>query len=147
MIRIGFTGTREIPSSEQGFWFTDAILQYGIGQIDEFHHGCCIGSDEFAHQVAKACEVKLIVLHPPLKHEFEMKYTEWDYANCVWYPRKDYLARDRDIVDCSTRMYGLAKADTKLDTMRSGTWYTARQSIKRGRVIDLCYPDGKVVQY
>jgi hypothetical protein len=147
MIRLGFTGTREKPTQEQRIWLTDQVLSYGIGEVDEFHHGCCQGSDEYAHTVAKACEVKLIVLHPPLKHEFEMKYTEWEYANCVWYPRKDYLARDRDIVDCSTRMYGLAKANTALASPHSGTWYTARQSIKRGRIIDMCYPSGKVVKY
>lgn len=147
MIRIGFTGTREEPSGKQKAWLLETVLSFGMGEVDEFHHGCCVGSDAFAHKVAKGAEVKQIVLHPPLKHDFEMKYENWDYANCVWYPRKDYLARDRDVVDCATVMFGLIKAGTELATPKSGTWYTVRHSIKMGRVIDVCYPSGKVLKY
>src|SRR5215213_159560 len=110
--------------------------------IDQFHHGCCQGSDEFAHRAAKGAEAKLLVLHPPLKRDWEMEYTQWDYDNCVWFPRRDYLPRDRDIVECSKRLLALPKGPEEF--RGSGTWYTIRYAVKAQIPVYICHPDGKV---
>lgn len=149
---LGATGTREEPSKQQRDWSLDEVLQYGIGGVAQFHHGCCLGSDEWMHRVAKSAEAMSIVLHPPILKTFEMEYTEWDYNNCVWYPRKPYLDRDRDIIKPHAgvkidRLLAIAKEGTDITTVRSGTWYTVRTAVKNGVPVDVCYPSGKVVKY
>jgi hypothetical protein len=145
-MRLGFTGTREDPTKEQKKWFLSYVLGSGDDEtIDEFHHGCCEGSDEFSHRVARQCSdltVGQIVLHPPSNSKHEMKYEDWDYANCVWYPKKPYFDRNYDIVDCSTQMVALPKGP---EVQRgSGTWHTIRAAIRAKKPVIICWPNGEV---
>jgi hypothetical protein len=143
---LGFTGTREEPTREQKTWLLSFVLGSGDDdRIDEFHHGCCVGSDEFSHRMAKQCldlTIEQIVLHPPSNSKYEMKYTDWDYANCVWYPRKPYLDRNYDIVACSTQVVALPKGPEV--KQGSGTWHTIRATLRAKKPLIICYPDGEI---
>jgi hypothetical protein len=113
--------------------------------VSEFHHGCCVGSDEFAHRIAKSCldtGLDQIVLHPPANGAQEMEYTEWDYGNCLWYTKKDYLARDRDIVNETDILLALPNGPEKM--RGSGTWYTIRYARNHNKKVIICDPLGKV---
>lgn len=150
---IGFTGSREEPQPCQKKWLVNFILQDVLqNRITEAHHGCCEGSDEFFHKACKGAmrakeygsEVGLeqLVLHPPSDRKLEMGIDEWTMTNCVWYPRKPYLARNRDIVRNSSRL--LALPNTMGPTRGSGTWYTINHAETLKVPIWICYPDGKV---
>lgn len=147
---LGFTGTREEPTEAQKTMLREFILHDATEEITQFHHGCCKGSDATAHLVFKEWfgdQSDKITLHPPDKTIYEMEYTDWEYANCIWWRRKDYLARDRDIVECVDRVFAFAKEFTDIKTVRSGTWYTVRYAITQNKPVDVCYPSGKVVKY
>ena len=139
---LGFTGTREEPTSEQ----KRHLLEYILENIPtEFHHGCCVGSDEFSHRVAKGCldlGLEQIVLHPPDKTRFEMAYTDWDYVNCVWWPRKPYLDRNYDIIREADKMIALPKGPEQ--KRGSGTWSTIRHTLNAKKPLAIIWPDGKI---
>lgn len=140
-MRLGFTGTREEPTREQRLWLVDYLLE---NAPEEFHHGCCVGADEFAHRAAKQCDIKSriqIVLHPPEDTKAEMRYDPWEYTDCVWYPRKPYMVRNHDIVDAVDTMVALPNGSAKV---RSGTWSTVRYAMKVGKPVTICMPDGTI---
>lgn len=139
---LGFTGTREEPTSEQRKQLLQFMLNNPAG---EFHHGCCVGSDAFAHRVAKSCldlGLEQIVLHPPDKTRFEMAYTDWDYTNCVWWPRKPYLDRNYDIIREADKMIALPKGPEQ--KRGSGTWSTIRHTLDAKKPLAIIWPDGKI---
>jgi hypothetical protein len=143
-VNLGFTGSRHEPTRQQKNWLLEYLLD---NPQDEFHHGCCVGSDEFSHKAAKSCldmGLKQIVLHPPVDTSREMKYTDWDYANCVWYPRKEFLARDRDVVKATTRLIALPNGPERM--RGSGTWYTVRYALEHNRPVLICNPLGHVTE-
>lgn len=145
---LGFTGTRNKTTREQNTWLLSYLLGSGDDErIDEFHHGCCRGADAQAHRTARQCTdltVDQIVLHPPSNSKDEMEYEAWDYANCVWYPRKRYLERNMDIVVVCDGL--LVLPDSKVEKARSGTWTTYRYALQKKKPIIICYPDGEVVK-
>ena len=61
MVKIGFTGTRNGMNKEQIKELENIIKSK---QLDEFHHGMCVGSDQQAHDVVKKEKIK-IVRQPP----------------------------------------------------------------------------------
>ena len=141
-MNLGFTGSRHEPTRPQRMWLLDYVLE---NSPKEFHHGCCIGSDEFSHRVAKNCfdmGLEQIILHPPIDTSREMGYTDWDYANCVWYPRKEFLPRNRDIVNAVDRLIALPNGPEKM--RGSGTWYTIRYALKQRKPVIICDPLGQV---
>ena len=142
-MKYGFTGSRVGPFAAQRIALTEFVLGSGDDSaIKEWHHGCCSGSDEFSHKIAKAAMpiVDLIVLHPPINPSSEMKYAEWDYVNCLWWPRRDYLMRDRDIVNECDELVATPSGPEKF--RGSGTWYTIRYAIKSGKKVNIIWPDG-----
>jgi hypothetical protein len=141
-MKLGFTGSRNEPSKAQRLWLVDYLLEH---EVSELHHGCCRGSDAFAHRAAKQCDLKgtiRIVLHPPNKNGWEMTYEQWEYDNCVWWPKADYLDRDRDIVACSDGLIAFPNGPEKL--RGSGTWYTVRYAVSKNRPVIICWPDGQI---
>jgi len=138
---IGFTGSRHEPTTEQRLWLLECLLDY---PPKEFHHGCCIGSDAFAHGAAKSCSdlgLGCIVLHPPSDPSREMEYTNWDYANCTWYPKKDYLVRNKDIVRECDMLLALPDGPKR---PHSGTWTTIGYAEQYGKPVLICDPLGKI---
>ena len=141
-MNLGFTGSQHEPTSEQKNW----LLQYVLDNSPaEFHHGCCVGSDAFAHKVAKNSldlGLEQIILHPSIDTSREMKYTDWDYANCIWYPRKEFLPRNRDIVNAVDKLIALPDGPEKM--RGSGTWYTIHYALKQRKPVLICNPLGEL---
>lgn len=147
-MKYGFTGSRVGPTKEQKRTLLAFILGSGDDDhIEEWHHGCCVGSDAWGHQAAKQCigiTVGTIHLHPPDNPKLEMAYTQWDYDNCIWSPKKDYLARDRDIVRDTDELVATPEGKRK---PRSGTWYTIDYALDCGRMVNIIWPDGKLERW
>lgn len=130
-ISVGFTGTREGMTREQ--WET----VYGIlGGLDvwEVHHGDCVGADSDLQDVATHHELR-VVIHPPADDRLRA-FRQGDES----YPPKDYLARNRDIVDDTDLLVATPKEDKEQDG--GGTWYTVRYARKQDKPVIVVWPDG-----
>src|SRR5574343_935929 len=93
-MKIGFTGTQQGMTEEQvnsvAFFLTEL-------QPTEIHHGDCIGADADFHKLVRTiCPAAKIIIHPPI-NESKRAFCE---GNIVL-PAKEYLVRNRDIVDVS----------------------------------------------
>lgn len=129
---VGFTGTQLGMTMEQKREFRHLIVSLNPS---EFHHGDCVGADADAHRIVKRylpdCR---IIIHPPV---IESKRAFCEGAFRIL-PAKEYLARNRDIVDATSRLIATPK---ELDEqMRSGTWSTIRYARKLGIKIDILFP-------
>jgi hypothetical protein len=130
---VGFTGTQQGMTPEQR---KTLVLLLNSIKISEVHHGDCTGSDaEFHDEVMKMG--LSVILHPPIKDDKR--------AFCKGYiesfPKKDYLVRNRDIVDNSDVL--LATPKSSKEEVRSGTWATIRYALKKKRLVIIIFPDGK----
>ncbi len=132
MVKIGFTGTRHGMSEEQLKEFKNFIKSK---DIEEFHHGVCIGSDQQSHDFVKSKKIK-IVGHPPKFKKF-MSDSDCD----VFMKPHDYLKRNKHIVDETDIL--LATPDTK-ERVRSGTWSTIRYARKQNKKIYIIHKNGRV---
>jgi hypothetical protein len=102
----------------------------------EVHHGCCTGADDQANTIAREALGLYTVGHPPTNPTlmFEGTCDEWRRV-------KDYLERDRDIVDETDCLIATPKTDT--DT-GGGTWYTVNYAVKQGKRVFLIKPNGRM---
>lgn len=134
-MRIGFTGTQAGITPQQ-FDLLVEVLQE-LHEITEAHHGDCFGADwEFSNIVDAIFGFGKIHLHPPF-HTKKRAFARCD----VKYDPKDYLDRNKDIVDATDVLIACPKE--KKEILRSGTWSTIRYSRKQGKPIVILYPDGK----
>ena len=127
----GFTGTRNGMTQEQWEWLCSELR---AGQ--PFHHGGCVGSDAQSHELALAVGSPVIV-HPPINPKLRMPYD----PRATWLPAKDYLPRDRDIVDATSRLLATPDGPRR---PHSGTWFTIDYATTLHRPVLVCYPDGTV---
>ncbi len=128
MIKAGFTGTRHGMSDAQLKEFKNIIKSK---EIEEFHHGMCVGSDKQAHDFVKDEKIK-IVGHPPSYKKF--------VADCscdILKKPHDYLQRNKNIVNDTDIL--IATPDVK-EKIRSGTWSTVRYA----RQLYTRYPEKKI---
>lgn len=132
---IGFTGTRHGMTNQQRWVLRDHLRQ---PEAIWFRHGDCLGADAQAAGIAKA-QGLVVFSHPPA----EERYRAHAPSDYVLAP-KDYLDRDRDIVDECNRL--IACPRTHQEEQRSGTWYTIRYAVKIGRPVIVIWPDGTTEQ-
>lgn len=125
----GFTGTREGMNSNQKKQIKQLLQKdLDIGVEIEVHHGDCIGADKDFHDIC--CELSSdieIIIHPgglQTGHNSLRAYCKSDTIK----PIKDYLDRNRDIVDMSDALIACPISDVEI--LRSGTWYTIRYARK-----------------
>lgn len=128
---LGVTGTRLGVSKAQMDWFWREVIDYTT-----LHHGACVGADEFAHNAALVCGLTVVV-HPPVSPKYRMEYD----ARATWLPAREYLDRNRDIVDASNTLIALPDGPERLE---SGTWATVRYAYSIHRPVIICYPGGMV---
>ena len=137
MQSLGFTGTQVGMTPEQ----KESVIFFLEGCSPKaVHHGDCIGADAEFHHLVLTCLLEVSVhIHPP-------KVTA-KRAFCLgghyWHPAKDYLVRNVDIVDQSDEL--LATPKEFKEEIRSGTWFTVRQARKRGKAVNIIFPDGRIV--
>jgi hypothetical protein len=124
-VKVGFTGSRKGMTEEQKDTFGRKLLEL---DAEELHHGCCIGSDEYAHWFAQLWFVRSIG-HPPT----ETKYLGvWETCDERRKPFP-YLVRDRHIVDETEIL--IATPRVPRGTPHSGTWYTVEYAESVGRKV------------
>jgi hypothetical protein len=123
-MRLGFTGTRLGPTDAQR---SKVMFFYSfLRDVREVHIGDCTGSDKWFHSFVSSFPMRpKRIGHPPVRTEYRA-FCEYDQTE----PEKNYLDRDRDIVDCSDLLIAAPKSH-KPDT-RSGTWYTINYALKVG---------------
>lgn len=143
---IGFTGARHGPTVGQAIWINHRLR--GIGML-QLHHGACVGSDLFAHQVALAyftdSEDRPIKVHPPIKRDWMIRLEEHPLVEV--YEPAEYLTRDRSIVTATHRLLATPKygwPGMPVSEIRGGTGYTIRYALSQKRTVEICYPDGRV---
>jgi hypothetical protein len=120
---LGFTGTSKGMNSPQIALFKSVLEIY---DWSEFHDGDCIGADEDAHMI-------VFIDHPPIKTVSHPPINDskraWCSADEVR-EEKDYLVRDKDIVDESDVLFAAPLSNQEI--LRSGTWATIRYAQKKG---------------
>ena len=136
---MGFSGTRDGCTDKQLIRLAGVLSSYAPYHA---HHGDCIGADDqFAHMAYRmGCEV---IGHPPIN---QSKRAFSPYTH-IWRAAKDYLPRNRDIVDESNLLVATPKDYSP--EARSGTWATIRYAQKLlegqvGLIVYVIYPDGSV---
>lgn len=136
----GFTGTREPPTGKQKDRAIGILL---ARQFMEFHQGCCVGSDEMAAEtVVRKLDRPILHAHPP-KDKKLLSRRAVDLSDVLW-PAKEYLARDRDIVESCGVL--VATPRTMEEEQRSGTWATIRMARKKRRYLIIIWPDGTITE-
>lgn len=118
----GFTGSRKLKLNEQ----QKKILAEFIKnmEITEFHHGDCVGADASLHEFIRSqFSYMKIIVHPPVDSK-NRAFCEGD----VIMDKKDYMERNRDIVDSSEVLFALPPENSN---PRSGTLATIRYSEKK----------------
>lgn len=120
-MKLGFTGTQQGMSAMQAKLLRSELQLY---KPTEFHHGDCVGADAEAHEIVEAEFPNIkIVVHPPINPA--KRAFKWGDEGRI---AKDYLMRNRDIVNETDRLVAAPKGDT--EELRSGTWATIRYAIK-----------------
>lgn len=135
-MKIGFTGTRRGLAELQAHTLRRTLRDARMWNATDFHHGDCVGADFEATEIAAGLGY-YIVSHPPLKGGSRA----WGFAH-LELPAKDYLDRDRDIVDATDVLVACPR--TAHEERRSGTWYTIRYARQLGRAVMIIRPDGAV---
>jgi hypothetical protein len=102
---VGFTGTRDGMTSQQRLSLLNWVRECrpdgcGMGYVDEFHHGCCVGADAQSLQVLMFMpRVLTVVGHPP---DNKSMISSVAVEKCCRLEKpRPYLDRNRDIVDAS----------------------------------------------
>ena len=136
---VGITGTRNDITEEQRKLLQDYLADEGISTIQ---HGACTGADAEAHMIALDLE-KDVIVHPPVdkQYYYEQVESDRDDPRVTVYAARDFLVRNRRIVDTSDVMVALPDSVQRL---RSGTWYTIRYTRRMRKPLLLFFPDGRV---
>lgn len=136
-IHIGITGTKEGMTYEQ----YEVYKKYSnmIGKYT-LHHGDCIGVDCEIQYYTSSNTGNHIVVHPPENKKYQCYRRTTD--NMTILKSKDYLERNKDIVNDSDVMFACPKENE--EQLRSGTWATIRYSRKMKKPLYIIFPDGAI---
>lgn len=106
-------------------------------KVVEVHHGDCVGADDDFNRLARQHHL-VVIVHPPDDPKLRA-YCTTD----VVYPERPYLARNRDIVDCSDTLIATPQETT--GATKGGTWYTVKYARKNNRRVIIVWPDGSTL--
>lgn len=136
-MKLGITGTQIGMTPKQMSTMIDLLMQLKVEtEIEELHHGDCIGVDaEFVQLVRVGFPAATVVSHPP-----ENPSKRARVPSHIEQPAKPYLERNHDIVDASELMFAAPK--TMSEELRSGTWATIRYARKQQKHLIIVWPDG-----
>jgi hypothetical protein len=102
----------------------------------ELHHGDCVGADADVDALASGLFIHRVI-HPPAQEVLRAFCRSTEMRE-----PKDYLARNRDIVDESDVL--LVCPRDYDEKQRSGTWSTKRYAVKQGKPVIVIWPNGEV---
>lgn len=129
-MNLGMTGSRDGITNYALNSFLDYIKTI---QINEAHHGDCIGADALFHNIMLSLNIPIIV-HPPNINTLRA------YCNGnIILKEKPYLMRNQDIVNSTDLL--IAFPSTKQEVLKSGTWSTIRYAQKINKPVIIFYPD------
>lgn len=139
-MKVGFTGTRKGMTDEQleslHKWISERR------ELDEFHHGDCIGADDDAADTIREINMYTdegarikVVCHPPTDKRRAAFNTYFDEIR----EPKDYFERNHNIVDETDVL--IAAPQDMVEEQRSGTWATVRYARKCGKPIVILWPN------
>ncbi len=132
-MKVGTTGTHLGATTAQLETLAELLKLKGATGLD---HGDCVGADAQGHDVARSLGGIFITSHPPLKDALRA----FRAADLIL-PPKPYLDRNRDIVDATEYLIGMP--DSRVERVRSGTWYTIRYARRIRREYIIIAPDGR----
>lgn len=133
-MKVGFTGTQDAITVAQFDLLAALIVEFE--EMEEAHHGDCIGADKVFSELVDAIKFGVEVhSHPPIKED-KRAFCRAD----VEYEPKDFIERNHDIVDACDILIACPKAE---EVLRSGTWATVRYARKCGKPIAILWKDGK----
>lgn len=130
---VGFTGTQNGLTLAQ----REALRAYlgTLQNVEEFHHGDCIGADATAHGfMARRTR---IVIHPGDRKD-KRAFCHGSTVMRVCPP----LDRNRHIVAACNLLIACPK--NMFEEQRSGTWATAREAFRKGKDVTVIWPDGRI---
>lgn len=135
---VGFTGTQDgLPAVQAEA--LEALLVAWRPQphrdVDEFHHGDCVGADAQAHAIARRLGWR-IVGHPPCDPR-KRAFCDFDEERAP----APYLVRNAAIVIAVEAM--IATPRQAVEQRRSGTWSTIRRARAMNRAIAIVLPNGE----
>jgi hypothetical protein len=150
---IGVTGTRQEPLPHQRWWLehtmtaiAEDLRSRGIGrgeggsEIIYFHHGDCVGVDQYAHNIARFLGWPVIG-HPPREKRFRA------YCKPMWMICEEmgYLARNRVMVAAINLLLSVPKDPITPESIKgyhgkgiSGTSYTTTMGLNSGIEVRVC---------
>ena len=135
---IGATSTREGLAKSQ-FSSIHSWLFESSSSIGKLHHGVCIGGDEEINDMARMLDI-WTTGHPPTNTMY--------MSRCIvdeMLEPKDFLNRDRDIVNVSRALLVAPKQNERPKTTRgSGTWYTHDYAVGHEVPTIIFWPDGRI---
>ena len=143
-LSIGFTGTRRGMNRFQ-LHALARLLASETNQVYRLIHGACIGSDTEAHDIAKVLQLTIhawpgiaggLAMDPIRLHDC-----------AVVHERRDYLERNRRIVDDCDLLVGAPRNSEPIHQTRAGgTWYTLRYARRVDKPAIILFPDGTIQQ-
>ena len=140
-MKIGITGTRNGFSDKQKETFLKYLEEHNLLKtVTEFHQGNCIGVDVEAARIFYEKTDAVIHAHLPEKKGL-LGTTKYNHVNCK---PKNYLARNRDIVNSSDIMFAIPR-EMKHQSF-GGTWYTHDYSLKQTKKTITIFPDGSLLE-
>lgn len=139
-MRVGFTGTRQGTTCEQHKALAD-WFKANAAEVEEFHHGCCLGADAEAAEVATSFGRPVVHGHPSNSGSWTNRAALYDAD--VKYPKKPPLDRNKDIVDACDLLLACPKDDDE-GRVLGGTGHTIRYARKQRKPVIIFWPDGRV---
>lgn len=126
---VGVTGSRSKPRKHQITAMMEWLLQHKE-EINEIHHGDCIGWDQTVHRAVANHDKNITIhIHPP-KNPVARAYMQLendDSSPIIVHDEKKYLDRNDEIVAVSDCIIAAPKS---LNRRHSGTWYTIRKAVE-----------------
>lgn len=128
-MKVGFTGSQNGMSTAQLHTLRDWTID-AIDEIEEWHHGCCVGADtqsflqtyEIFRELLTDDELReMFHFHPPTNTD---KASDLRQFLGTWHDPRPYLVRNREIVDDTDVLIAAPGRDE--EAIRSGTWSTIR---------------------
>lgn len=137
-MNVGITASRNGPTDYQ-MCLIEGLLLYD--NVEVFRHGSCKGGDvAVARLIRKLFPKCYIIAHPGPK---DNPFYESSGVDDEILPNKEFLERNRDIVNNIDKLYALPEGP---ETLRSGTWSTVRYAKKINKQVCIISPDGGIGQ-
>jgi hypothetical protein len=153
MLNIGITGSRKpLPTIQiKSLYFVmmklclDELAMDG-GSV-AIHHGCCVGADEEAHNLAETMAGVSIHGHPGMdewgKSRLTLPTGKYDYD--ILHSRELYKTRNWNIVNVSDVLIACpAYPENDKGSRRSGTWQTVRMARRASKTVKYVWANGEV---